>query len=142
MATNTFDRGPAAEISAGNRNLSTVDYPANSSAVLAVTAIGPTGAKAPFASYGSDVDFAMPGTDVLGAHPRAPSGLARWSGTSFSTALATGAFAVMRGRDPVGTADGLFGRLLDTATSVDALNPAYAGKLGRGRVDLGAATAP
>ena len=127
---------------AGNRNAPTVDDPANRSAVWAVTAIGLGGVKAPFASYGTDVDFAMPGVDVLGAHPRSPWGLARWSGTSFSTALATGAFALLRGDDPLAPSKDLFERLGDTATSVDAPNPAYAGKLGKGRIDLAAATAP
>jgi subtilisin family serine protease len=127
---------------AGNRNLPQVDYPANASAVWAVSAVDATGRKASFASYGSDVDFVAPGLDLLGAHPRAPSGLARWSGTSFSTALVTGAFALLRGEDAGSSSKTLFERLEDTAVPVDALNPLYAGKLGKGRLDLGAATAP
>lgn len=126
----------------GNRNRSPVDYPANASAVQAVTAIELTGVKASFASYGSDVDFVTPGVDLLGAHPRSPSGLARWSGTSFSTALVTGAFALLRGDDAVSSSEDLFDRLAATATSVDALNLPYQGKLGAGRVNLTAATAP
>lgn len=127
---------------AGNRNLAQVDYPANASAVWAVSAVDATSRKASFASYGSDVDFVAPGIDLLGAHPRAPSGLARWSGTSFSTALVTGAFALLRGEDAVSPSKDLFERLEDTAVAVDALNPLYVGKLGKGRLDLGAATAP
>lgn len=106
-----------------------------------MSAVDATGRKA--ALYGSDVDFVAPGLDSRRAPRRGvPSGLARWSGTSFSTALATGAFALLRGEDAGSSSKTLFERLQDTAVPVDALNPLYAGKLGKGRLDLGAATAP
>jgi hypothetical protein len=70
------------------------------------------------------------------------NGTARWSGTSFSAALVTGSFALLRGHDPISSSATLWKRLSDTAVSVNALNPLYSGKLGKGRIDLGAATAP
>ena len=125
---------------AGNRGTSAVDYPALASAAVGVTALDAAGVRAPFASFDSSLDLSAPGVDLLGAHPLSPSGTARWSGTSFSTALATGAFAVLRGRDFASKSEDLVQRLENTAVSVDALNPMFAGRLGRGRVDLDRAT--
>ena len=127
---------------AGNRNLAQIDFPAGSSDVEAVTALDAGAQKAPFASFSSAVDLSAPGVDLIGWHPGGFTGTARWSGTSFSTALVTGCFALLKGHDPLTPNRDLWKRLEDTAASVDAVNPAYAGRLGRGRIDLAAATAP
>jgi len=126
---------------AGNRQAN-VDFPAFLSEAQAVTAVELSGVKASFASYGSSVDVSAPGVDLLGAFPSSPSGVARWSGTSFSTALVTGGFALLRQLDPAGAFEDLLKRLGDTALSVDAQNPSFAGRLGKGRIDLAAATMP
>ena len=125
---------------AGNRASSVVDFPADVGDVQAVTSLTASSMKAPFASWGSSVDFSGPGVDLLGAHPLGAKGTARWSGTSFTTALVTGGFALLRDRDPLATGASLFQRLRDTSVSVDAVNPGYQGKLGRGRINLDAAT--
>lgn len=141
-ASNADSAGVALVAAAGNRNLSSVDYPANHSSVLAVSGVTSTLAKASFASYGSDVDLVAPAVNLRGAHPGAPSRVARWSGTSFSTALVSGALALLRSGQPAADTEDLLDRLLDTARPVDAMNPSFAGRLGAGRVDLDAASAP
>jgi subtilisin family serine protease len=124
---------------AGNR-ASSVDFPAMLSETEAVTATDLADRKAGFASYGSAVDLCAPGVDLLGAHPLGPQGTARWSGTSFSTALVSGAFALLRERHPSFTAQELLQRLESTAVPVDSMNPAFQGGLGEGRIDVDAAT--
>jgi subtilisin family serine protease len=124
---------------AGNRQ-GAVDFPALLSEVTAVTAVDDTDRRAPFASFGSSVDLSAPGVNVLGAFPRPGAATARWSGTSFSTAITTGAFALLRQMRPSSSASDLVKRLTDTSKSVDSLNPSFAGQLGRGRLDLAAAT--
>jgi subtilisin family serine protease len=79
--------------------------------------------------------------DVLGAHPLSPSGTARWSGTSFATAIVTGGFALLRERRPGDSSADLLARLVSTGVDVDEVNAPYAGRIGR-RIDLAAATAP
>jgi subtilisin family serine protease len=127
--------------SAGNTGLGDVQFPAAVSDALSVTSVNDAGVRAPFASYGSAVDLSAPGMDVLGAFPSA-SGTARWSGTSFSAAIVSGAAALVFARFPGMDGDQVRQRLEDTAVSVDAMNPAFAGRLGRGRVDLAAAVGP
>ena len=117
-----------------------LQFPASLRETVAVTSVDLDDVKSDFASYGDRVDLCAPGEDLLGAHPLSPSGVARWSGTSFSTALVSGAFAVLAaGIEPV-PFDDLLDHLEATSVPVDALNPAYKGQLGAGRLDLDAAT--
>jgi hypothetical protein len=128
--------------SAGNLSSPVVEFPASLTDVEAVTALDNSGFKASFASWGSSVDLCAPGASLLGAHPLSPSGTARWSGTSFSTALVTGSFALLRGHDLVSQSRDLMKRLEDTSTNVNTINPAYSGRLGKGLINLTAATGP
>ncbi len=127
---------------AGNRGLPQIDFPADLSDVRGIASLDATSRKATFSSWSSAVDYSAPGVGLIGAHPGGANGTARWSGTSFSTALVTGAFALLRGHDPITPGKDLWKRLEDTAVPLDALNPLYAGKLGKGRIDLAAATSP
>ena len=125
--------------SAGNR-ASAVEFPAIFPEVEAVTAVDNQDRKASFASFGPEVDLCAPGVDLIGAHPLSPSGTARWSGTSFSCALATGCYALVRQWDGRSAALDLVERLEAKATSVSAANPVYGPALGRGRVNADTAT--
>ncbi|MCC7139269.1 MAG: S8 family serine peptidase [Planctomycetes bacterium] len=139
---NAKNAGVPVIAAAGNRALSSPDFPASASDAFCVTSVTLARAKAPFASWGSAVDLCTPGVDVLGAHPRSPTGLARWSGTSFSTAIVTGGFALLRGADGGASSESLLQRLESTSVDVDAVNPLHQGKLGEGMLDLDEATAP
>jgi subtilisin family serine protease len=137
---NARGRGVAVIAAAGNRGGATVDFPATMSEVLAVTGLAGSTQKASFASYGSAVDLSAPAVEVIGAHPLSPTLTARWSGTSFSTALVTGGYALLKQRTPSAEVGTLFERLMLTATNVDGFNVGFAGKIGRGRLNLDAAT--
>jgi subtilisin family serine protease len=76
---------------------------------VSVGAVEPDGSRAGFSNYGSWVDVYALGVDVVNAYPRGPftyseppfagqstnflTGLANWSGTSFSTPLVAGLIA-------------------------------------------------
>ena len=134
-----------------------LEYPAALSTSFAICATGPLDTKASFSNWGTAVDFAMPGwspthaggvyqadTSVLGAVPG--EGYAHWSGTSLSAAIMSGAAAVVRAQYPNLTLpanevpDFVMGKISTTSTSIDALNPQYAGLLGAGRPNIAAAT--
>jgi hypothetical protein len=135
-------RGAVVVASVGNTGLDSVAFPSAYSDTFAVTAVTPGDLRAVFAAYGSGVDLSAPGTDLLGAHPGFATRTARWSGTSFSAALVSGACALVRelgpGLDPQTVQQAVEAASVD----VDPLNPAFQGRLGRGRLDLDAATAP
>jgi thermitase len=135
-------RGAVVVGSAGNTGVESVAFPSALSDAFAVSAVGPTDVRATFASFGSGVDLSAPGVDLLGAHPGFPSGTARWSGTSFAAALASGACALVRSLAPDLEPDALQQALEDASADIDAQNPTLGGRLGRGRLDLDLATAP
>lgn len=130
------DRGVLVVAAAGNAGATDIAFPARFSDVLGVTAVDGTGRKPPFASSGSAVSIVAPGVSILGAMPMdlSPSGTGRWSGTSFATPIVAGAAALVLAASPALSPQAVRQKLTDTAMSVDALNPGFAGRLGKGLV--------
>ena len=86
-------------------------------------------------SYGRSVNVFAPGENILGIFNRA--NYAVFKGTSSSTALVSGAAALVKTRFPHFNADQVREQVRITAQSIDAANDAgLAGLLGRGRVDV------
>lgn len=135
------ERGVVVVMSAGNTGSEDVSAPVALESAFVVTAVDETDVLAPFASYGREVDLAAPGVDLHGAYP-SDIGTARWSGTSFSAALVSGAFALLRELDPASPAEMLMLRLATTSAPYPTLDPHLEGLVGGGRLDLDAATAP
>lgn len=85
--------------SAGNQGSSTPLYPADSKHALSVSALDlSTGEVAGYASWGTWVAVAAPGTDVIGPVPG--GGYAVWSGTSMAAPQVSGQLALIRARSP------------------------------------------
>jgi subtilisin family serine protease len=135
------ERGVMVVVSAGNTGQEEVTFPASLSSAFSVTAVDASDVLAPFASWGGDVDVSAPGVELIGAYPTAPDAAVMWSGTSFSAALVTGTFALVRELDPLEQPETLLQRIRQTAVDVKALNPGEVqGKMGEGRLDADAAT--
>jgi subtilisin family serine protease len=135
------DRGATVVAAAGNGGNSDIGFPARFSDVLAVTSLGVGDVVAPFANTGSQIDLAAPGMDLIGAVPMDLNlaGTARWSGTSFSVPLVAGSAALVLALDPALEATAVGEQLRETARPIDDQNPALAGKLGDGFVQVLAA---
>ena len=109
-------------------------FPAEESFVLSVTAVDTTGKKADFANWGSVVDLAAPGVEVVSTYPGAR--YATWSGTSFATPMAS-ATAALVAANQIGTSgldpDCVANTLVETGRSLDELpqNDRFRGKMGR-----------
>ena len=138
-----------------------LQYPAGLNQTYAVCATDHNDLKAGFSNWGEVADFSAPGaslmssggqhsplTSILGAVPG--EGYAHWSGTSLSTAMLTGAAALVRAQypnipnatvPPVDVASFVMGKLGATAIAIDSMNPGYSGMLGVGRVRVDAAVA-
>jgi hypothetical protein len=137
------DAGVLVFASAGNTGQHEITYPAAMAFAEAVTAVDGADVKAPFASYGDNVDLAAPGVALLGAWPVAPDTAVAWSGTSFSAALVSGAYALVRELHPTWLPLQITAHLESTSDpTLLVVNPTLAGQLGQGRLDLDAATAP
>jgi subtilisin family serine protease len=118
---------------AGNDSADTSLFPANDSHVLGVAAVDSADHKSGFSNFGSDIDLSAPGTNIRGPFP--DSTYARWNGTSFAAPFVAGAGALLYSVRPTAPWGDIVDDLTRTAVHIDLLNPAYAGKLGSGRVN-------
>jgi hypothetical protein len=137
---NVLAQGILVVAAAGNNNTNQIQYPAGYDGVISVTALDADSHKADFANYGENwVDVAAPGVGIMSTMINEDGpGYATWSGTSMATAFVSGAGALVAEqwsdqiRDASGVLDdGMFGRIVGTGVVVDALNPLFAGQIGR-----------
>ncbi|MBN1781551.1 S8 family serine peptidase [bacterium] len=119
--------------SAGNEGRYGSVYPAAYPSVLSVASIGRTDLKSSFSNYGPDVDISGPGESIYttsGNH-----GYTTISGTSFSAPVTAGVTALVMGYHPDWEPEQVRQQVRISALPIDALNPAYQGDLGWGRLD-------
>lgn len=122
----------------GNDDGATPFYPAAYPDVIAVAATATTDQKTIFSNYGPWVDIAAPGAEIL---TTTPGGYASPSGTSVAAPFVAGVAGLLKSLHPDWSPTLIAWQILNTATSIDALNPTYTGQLGHGRLDAGAALA-
>ena len=125
------DNGALMVMSTGNSGVEFA-WPSQIEAAFAVAGLSPSGAKWTGSNFGSFVDISagaesVPILDELGVF------LA--DGTSAASPMVTGTVALLLSEDPTLPMKDQRRVLQLGATSVDALNPAYAGKLGAGLVN-------
>ncbi|MDX2473868.1 MAG: S8 family serine peptidase [Candidatus Krumholzibacteria bacterium] len=107
--------------------------------VISVAATGPSDAKAGFSNYGSWVEISAPGTSIYTTTYDSSTDSHVYSsvqGTSFSSPITCGAAALIMSANPGMTANQVASALYASADNIDAVNPAYVGQLGAGRVNL------
>jgi len=119
--------------SAGNNGTELPHYPAAYEGVLAVAATTSQDLRMPGSQIGWWVDCCAPGQDILSTVTGAGYGMK--SGTSMATPLVASVAALAASRYPADDGDRLRERVKAACTSIDALNPGLAGKLGSGRVN-------
>jgi serine protease len=141
--------GAVVVVAAGNSNTLTAGFsPANCAGVITVAANGKGGGKAPYSNYGPEVDVTAPGgnmaqADVNGILSTLNTGItspgddsyAYYQGTSMAAPHASGAVALMLGRDPSLTPDEVEVLLRSTTRAFVVACPSC----GTGIVDAGAA---
>lgn len=134
-----FDRGVVVVAAAGNEGEEgeRISFPASLPEVLGVTSVDLGDRKAGFASYHPDVSLSAPGVRIRG--PFSGSGdrtYAEWSGTSFSAPMVAAAAALVLEKHPAYSPAEVWAELRASLVGVDDRNPAFAGKIGAGRLDL------
>jgi len=113
--------------SAGNYNTSNPEYPAYYGPMIAVAATNSNDDKASFSNYGSWVDLAAPGVDVLSLRSSLASSyygtpyedyMLILSGTSMSCPHVAGACALLIGANPTLTRDDVYDLLMTTGDPI------------------------
>ena len=102
--------------SAGNDGTSEKEYPASYPSVISVGSISKNNLKSTFSNYNEQVDFVAPGESILTTSP--DDLFVYYSGTSFSSAVVSGAVAYMLATDPTLTADVLISKMEETSTDL------------------------
>ena len=116
--------------SAGNGNTAVPQYPAAYPGVLGVAATNLTDVKASFSNYGSTIFVSAPGSNIISGYPGGY--YAELSGTSFSAPMVAAEAALLRSLKTSGWKNSIAAGV----DKIDALNPAYIGQLGTGRINL------
>ncbi len=109
--------------------------------VISVAAIYPNDTKMNLSNHANFCVISAPGSENWSTSPRHtdPSGYYQTGGTSAATAHTAGVAGLVRSFAPEADRDMVTNILTATATDIDATNPTYAGKLGAGKVNAGAA---
>jgi subtilisin family serine protease len=128
-------QGVVVVAAAGNLNSDVAQYPGADQCAFGVTSIGPSRVKSIFANYGGWVNFAAPGEGIYSTTVN--GGFTRWSGTSMATPFISGQAALVHSMAPLLNPQEVGRLIAGTASSIDALNPLFAGRLGVGLPDMG-----
>ena len=125
-----IERGVIVVASAGNNDSNVPQYPAGFKDVIAAASTDLMDKKAGFSNYGQAVFVTAPGVNIISAYPDGHYALA--SGTSFSAPLVAGEAALLQSA----RRNGARHAIARGTVNIDSKNPAYAGQLGNGRIDM------
>ncbi|HMS39338.1 MAG TPA: S8 family serine peptidase [Pyrinomonadaceae bacterium] len=116
-------RGIVVAAGAGNRTSNIPEYPAaeNIGGVIAVAGSNQMNELAAFSNFGSWIDVAAPGQQILSTVPG--GGYGTWSGTSMSTPLVAGTAALVRAQNPDWTAVIIEERIVVSSVMLTSPNP-------------------
>ena len=108
-------------------------YPGAYPQVLSVAATDHNDRKASFTNFGSTVDVSAPGVNILSTIPGNRYGSK--NGTSMASPLVAGLAALIWSKNPTLNSAQVRQIIENSCDNIDALNPGFADKLGKGRVN-------
>ncbi len=132
------DLGSLIVAAAGNESQDNDRIPFSPASHPRVLSVGATNkdndGKAGFSNYGRSVNVFAPGVNLNSTLPNGRYTTSA-TGTSFASPLTAGIAALVRTRFPDYTPDQAREQIRLTADPIDTLNPGFAGRLGRGRIN-------
>lgn len=124
---------------AGNNGINENRYPASYAHVINVGATNSDDRKANYSSFGSTVDVMAPGTSIRSTMPATSGSYGNQSGTSMAAPIVAGLLGLMKSVNPCLTPDELEIALKQSCDNINAVNGAYIGNIGAGRINATAA---
>lgn len=129
-----MNKGCLVIAAAGNSGTETPEYPAAYPGVLAIANTENDDIKASSSSYGDYVTLSAPGGSILSTVFNNAYGHS--SGTSMSAPVVSSAAALVKSYFPLLSMQQVGELIRITADDIDAKNPGYAGKVGKGRLNV------
>ncbi len=133
---NAVSKNVVVVFAAGNFNTDmgvTPQYPAIYPEVIAVVATDQKDKRASFSNYGTAADVSAPGVNIYSSIP--DDSYAFFDGTSMASPHVAGLAGLIWSRNPALTNQQVRNIIETTGDNIDALNPGFAGKLGKGRIN-------
>ncbi len=129
-------RGALVVAAAGNDATDAFQSPASYRNVLSVASTGPGDVRSSFSNYGDFVEVCAPGENILSTVLSSTGyGYGYMAGTSMASPLTAALVALVRAIKPNYTALQAGEQVRVTCDNIDAINPSFAGRLGRGRIN-------
>jgi subtilisin family serine protease len=133
---NAINKNVVVIFAAGNFNTDmdvTPQYPAHYPETIAVAATDQKDIKASFSNFGSKVDVSAPGVNIFSSFPN--DTYTFLNGTSMASPHVAGVAALIWSRNRTLTNQQVRALLESTCDNIDAQNPGFVGKLGKGRIN-------
>lgn len=132
VINNATALGALVVAAAGNESSSAPHYPAAYDNVTAVAATNTGDVRSTYSNYGTWVDCTAPGDFI---YSTVIGGYGYMSGTSMSCPHVAGLAGLVTSMHPEWTPDRVEAQILSTCDNIDAVNPAFVGLLGAGRIN-------
>ncbi len=131
-----LDKDAVVIAAAGNGGVEEEHYPSSYDNCISVASTTTTDSRSSFSSYSFTVDVCAPGSNILSTDFN--DSYSTQSGTSMASPIAAGCAAMIKSRFPAMNALQVGEQLRTTADNIYTVgsNVAFAGKLGKGRVNL------
>ncbi len=134
---NAVNKNVVVVFAAGNFNLDiggpTPQYPAVYPEVIAVVATDQKDKRASFSNFGAAADVSAPGVNIFSSIPNDAFGFK--DGTSMASPHVAGLAGLIWSKNRTLTNHQVRSIIENTCDNIDALNPGFAGKLGKGRIN-------
>jgi subtilisin family serine protease len=137
ICNSAYSSGVVIVAAAGNDDTSARSYPAAYNHVVAVASVNSGDVRSYFSNYGTWVDIAAPGEGVNSTWDH--NSYTSLQGTSMASPIVAGVVCLIRAARPNISVDSVVNLMLNSADTIDYLNPDYEGMLGSGRVNAAAA---
>ena len=133
---NAVNKNVIVVFAAGNANQNidvTPQYPAVYPEVISVAATDQKDVRASFSNYGTKVDVSAPGVNIYSTYPN--DTYTYMNGTSMASPHVAGLAALILSRNPTLSNIQVRQIIENNCDNIDAKNPGYVGKLGKGRIN-------
>ncbi|HEY0099679.1 MAG TPA: S8 family serine peptidase, partial [Pyrinomonadaceae bacterium] len=133
---NAKNKNVVVVFAAGNANTDinvTPQYPAIYPEVIAVVATDQKDKRATFSNFGAATDVSAPGVNIFSSVPNDTFGFN--NGTSMASPHVAGLAGLIWSKNRTLTNQQVRNIIESTCDNIDALNPGFAGKLGKGRIN-------